>query len=64
MTYPEWLKALEPELAKVFGMTVAEAAAFIQGTGPGDCWKEMFDDGLSPSDAADAEADAAEWMHS
>ena len=61
-SFAKWLKALEPELARQLGMTEAEAAVLIQSTGPGDCWREMFDDGLSPEDAAGEEAHAAAWM--
>ena len=61
MTFEEWLTALAPELAASQSMTLDEAQAYIKDTGP-ECWRDMFEDELSPRDAADEEAHAAAWM--
>lgn len=55
MDWDEWLKQLAVELGKDFG---CDGADYIRQTGE-ECWREMFDDGLSPSEAADEEVRAA-----
>lgn len=58
MNFEEWKKELAAALGKTFGMDGEE---YIRQTGD-DCWREMFDDGLSPTDAASEEAYAAATM--
>jgi hypothetical protein len=53
-----WRIALADELSDVFKMTVSEATTYIRDTGD-DCWREMFDDGMTPKEAAGEEAWAA-----
>jgi hypothetical protein len=48
MEFENWKTELAAELGRVFAM---DGAAYIRETGD-DCWREMFDDGLSPADAA------------
>jgi len=55
-----WLIALADALSDVFKMTVSEAQAYIRQTGE-ECWRESFNDGLTPKEAAAEEAWAAMW---
>lgn len=55
MTFEEWLKQLAVEIGKRFDLDGEE---YIELTGEAS-WREMFDEGLSPSDAAAEEAHAA-----
>ena len=61
MTFEQWKQELANALEKALGMDAGEGADYIENTGD-DCWREMFDDGLSPTDAADEEAYAAAAM--
>lgn len=56
--YSKWKIELSAALGKRFDMDGAE---YIRQTGDG-CWREMFSDGLSPSEAAEEEAYAAASM--
>jgi hypothetical protein len=57
-TFEQWLAALAPELARVYGMSLAEAERYIRDTEP-DSWRDAFEDGITPADAADEEARCA-----
>lgn len=46
MTYTDWRAALNVELGRQLGVSAQEANSETEGT------EEMFEDGLSPSDAA------------
>lgn len=56
--FDAWCIALADEFPTFFKMTVSEAQAYIRSTGP-DCWRAMFDEGLTPKEAAGEEAWAA-----
>lgn len=56
MTWEEWRTALSEEFKRRWGFTLDE----YSGPDNDDCWKEMFEDGLTPREAADEEASAAE----
>lgn len=58
MTFEQWKLELADALGRVFDMDGSE---YIRQTGD-DCWREMFDDGLSPTDAAGEELYAAASM--
>lgn len=58
MIFEQWKLHLAVELGRVFDM---DGAKYIEQTGD-DCWREMFDDGLSPADAASEEAYSAASM--
>lgn len=58
MTFEEWKKQLAIELSRVMVVDKVDGADYIRQTGD-DCWREMFDDGLSPADAASEELCAA-----
>ena len=59
MDFGEWKEAVAVELLKLFGMPIEDARRYI--TDSEQCWREMFADGLTPSEAAEEEADAAAW---
>ena len=61
MPYEQWLDQLTHELARVLGMSEEEAATMIEDCGD-DSWRDAYDDGLTPREAADEEAHAAAWM--
>ncbi len=52
MDFENWKTELTAELGRVFA---TDGADYIRQTGE-DCWREMFEDGLSPADAAREEA--------
>jgi hypothetical protein len=56
MTFEDWLKQLAIELSKAFDLEggVVDGAQYIKDTGV-ECWCEMFDDGLTPAEAANEE---------
>jgi hypothetical protein len=56
--FEKWLSELPGELAKRVVSSVEEAHEYIKQTGH-ECWREMYDDDLTPSEAASAEYDAA-----
>jgi hypothetical protein len=58
MDWSRWLEQLAAELGKTFAMDGKE---YIRQTGE-ECWREMFNDGLTPADAASEEAYAAASM--
>lgn len=58
MDWEHWKAQLAVELGKTFAMDGDE---YIRQTGE-ECWREMFDDGMTPEDAADEEAYAAASM--
>ncbi len=58
MDFEQWKAELAVELGKTFGGGLAGGQDYIKGTGD-ECWREMFDDGLSPKQAASEEAYAA-----
>jgi hypothetical protein len=55
--FETWKRQLAVELAKVFGMP-EPADSYVTQCGD-ECWREMYDDGLSPADAAYEEANAS-----
>jgi len=57
MAFWFWKIRLYGELARVFGMSWFEGRDYVRQTGS-DCWREMFDTGLTPSEAAYEEATA------
>jgi hypothetical protein len=58
MGFDEWKVALAKELGRAFDMDGLE---YIRQTGD-ECWREMFNDGLSPAEAASEEVHAAATM--
>lgn len=58
--FETWKRLLAVELAKTFDWEggKVDGEQYIKDTGD-DCWREAFDDGLSPADAASEEANAA-----
>ena len=58
MTFDTWKAQLATELADYFKMSMDEATKYIADTGE-DCWREAFDDGVTPKEAAAEEAWAA-----
>ena len=60
MTFDEWKAQLIIELGKTFDIegSLVVGRRYIEDTGD-DCWREMFEDGLTPSEAASEEAQAA-----
>lgn len=58
--FEEWKAQLAVELNKTFGLDgeAVDGAKYIEDTGE-DCWREMFDDELTPADAASEDAHAA-----
>jgi hypothetical protein len=58
MDFLEWRGALAVELAKQFGMSHAEAVKYIADTGDA-CWREMYNDELTPAEAAAEEISAS-----
>lgn len=63
MTWDEWIAALPAALAKIFAMTLDEARSYVEATGADGVWREMFDTGLSPAEAAEEEWCAARDLH-
>jgi hypothetical protein len=55
MEFDRWMVELAAKLGEAFDMDGAE---YIRQTGE-ECWREMFDDGLSPADAVSEEVSAA-----
>lgn len=58
MTFDDWKQQLVDELYRVFQV---DGEAYIRNTGEG-CWREAYDDGLTPREAAEEEAYAAASM--
>lgn len=58
MNFDAWMKELAVCLGKAFDMDGDE---YIRQTGA-DCWRGMYDDGMSPAEAADVEVSAAATM--
>jgi hypothetical protein len=60
MTFEEWKAQLAIELGKTFDIEGRPVVGkqYIEDTGD-ECWREMFDDGLTPAEAASEEAQAA-----
>lgn len=58
MSFDAWKRELGVELERLLGMLPGDGANYITMTGDA-CWREMFDDGLSPMDAAEQEASAS-----
>lgn len=59
MTFAEWKAELARELASMYGETVEAMAKAIADAD--DAYREMYDDGLTPSQARSEEYDAACW---
>lgn len=61
MTFDEWKAKVAAELARmtfnIDGSRI-DGEQYIRDTGD-DCWREMFDDGLTPTEAANEEILAA-----
>lgn len=57
--YDEWLPALAAELASMYGEPVDDVMKRLRDAE--DAYREMYDDGLSPSEARSEEYDAACW---
>ena len=57
MTFEQWKDQLAIELSKTFDLDggKVDGEQYIKDTGD-DCWREMFEDGLTPADAATEEA--------
>lgn len=55
MTFEQWKVALAIEIEKIFEMHPFEGTKYIDGCGD-ECWREMFDEGLTPVQAAEEEA--------
>jgi phage FluMu protein gp41 len=63
VTFEEWKEAVAAGLAKMYGETLQWARDYVRDVGD-ECWREHFDDELTPDDMIDAEADAARWAAS
>jgi hypothetical protein len=50
LPFPEWKSRLKDEFYRQASMTRSEAEQYVDGCGD-DCWKEMWADEFSPSDA-------------
>ena len=61
MTFEEWKAKVAAELSRMtFTIEGAriDGEQYLKDTGD-DCWREMFDDGLTPTEAANEEMIAA-----
>lgn len=58
MSFEQWKAELADELGKAFDMNGSE---YIRQTGE-ECWREMYDDDLTPAEAAREEVWAAQSM--
>lgn len=56
LTFDEWLKQIDALAAKFFGGK-SWPQSYTESTGF-DCWRNMYNDGLSPNDAWSEEEDA------
>ena len=54
MTFEQWLAVLAHEFGRVYGMNLATAERYIRNTEP-ESWRDAFEAGVSPADAADEE---------
>lgn len=68
LTYEDWRRDLLIEMAKVIGSEpgtdtdpMDEALRYIEATGE-DCWREMYDDGMTPREAVDEDGFDAMWL--
>lgn len=59
MTFSDWKSELATELAGMYGETRETMLKIIDDAE--DAYREMYDDGLSPSQARSEEYDAACW---
>lgn len=57
MQWEQWLEQLKRDLGRAFNM---DGAVYVRQTGE-ECWREMFNDGLSPSEAVSEEVYAASF---
>lgn len=57
--FERWKWKVGDEIARVFGWALIDGRKYVEATDDGENWREMFDDGLSPEDAAGEEALAA-----
>lgn len=55
MTFDEWLTALAVEFERI-----GWGISYVERTGA-ECWREMYDDGLTPVDAVSEEMSAAAY---
>lgn len=60
-TYEQWRTDLVECLKELYGATTEEMQRYVEQTDSDNAWREMFDDGLTPDDAADEERHAAIW---
>jgi hypothetical protein len=58
MNFEQWKVALAIELERQFGWEPFEGTQYVAKTGDA-CWREMFDDEMTPADAAGEEVLAA-----
>ena len=58
LTFENWKGRLIMELTGAMKMTIVEARDYVRATGD-ECWREDYDDGMTPREAADEEAHAA-----
>ena len=59
MQFDQWKRGLAAELASMYGETAELMLKIIDDAE--DAYREMYDDGLSPSEARSEEHDAACW---
>ena len=59
MSFDDWKRELTMELAGMYGETTDAMANVIDEAE--DAYREMYDDGLTPSQARSEEYDAACW---
>ncbi len=59
MTFNHWKAEVGEELAAIFGWSLAAGRDYMKVTDDGQNWREMYNDGLSPEEAASEEALAA-----
>lgn len=62
MSFDQWKRELAIELASMYGDTVESMGVLIEDAE--EAYREMYDDGLSPSEARSEEYDAACWAAS
>lgn len=54
MDFTEWLAELKREYAKQSDMTAEEADAYVEGCGL-ECWRESYDDEMTPAECCEME---------
>lgn len=61
ITFDDWKSELAAKLARAFGVSQDEGRKYVEQCGD-ECWRECYDDGMTPSDSADEETHASASM--